>query len=179
MSNIFFFFLRSYLLLRSYVFSYVCSLCLTRFPFTKFQSIGSDKKVTFLPTWLLKTVVNDRRRGSRAAERQKRYCIIEQRLYGNFRKFNCNTGVITEYVAILEAFAHYTYQATKHYLVVTDLQGVEYDNEFCLTDPAIHCVDNLRFGRTNFGSRGIDELFVANHFCNSVCRSKGLSPIKH
>ncbi|CAG8571420.1 13986_t:CDS:2 [Dentiscutata heterogama] len=38
----------------------------------------------------------------------------------------------------LLAFAHFTYQYSEGYLAVYDLQGVELDNEFLLTDPAIH-----------------------------------------
>lgn len=81
--------------------------------------------------------------------------------------------------------------------MVTDLQGakvceyhiydtiyihsivlnVQFSDKFILTDPAIHCQDITRFGRTNFGAPGITELFKMNHKCNSVCNVLKLSPL--
>ncbi|KAF0424728.1 kinase-like protein [Gigaspora margarita] len=87
-----------------------------------------------------------------------------------FKRFNVNSGVITEFHSTLEAFAHFTHSYTKGYLVVCDLQGIELENEFVLTDPAIHCVDSLRFGGTNLGEKGINECFLNNHTCNNVCK---------
>ena len=80
-----------------------------------------------------------------------------------YKRFNANTGVITELRPTLEAFVHFTYEYTKGYLVVCDLQGIELTDEFLLTDPAIHCIDSLRFGNTNFGKEGINQCFLENH----------------
>ncbi|CAG8786531.1 25950_t:CDS:1, partial [Racocetra persica] len=55
----------------------------------------------------------------------------------------------------LEAFVHYTYEHTGGYLVVSDLQGIESPDQFLLTDPAIHCIDPLRFGKTNLGRNDV------------------------
>ncbi|CAG8689436.1 4532_t:CDS:1, partial [Scutellospora calospora] len=71
---------------------------------------------------------------------------IEYFLAAEYKKFNTNSGVITELHSTLEAFSHFTYDFTEKYLVVCDLQGAEYQKEFWLTDPAIHCIDNKRFG---------------------------------
>ena len=59
--------------------------------------------------------------------------------------------------------------------MVVDLQGVISFNaaKLHLTDPAIHCSDLLRFGRTNLGERGMQEFFN-HHACNEVCRKMGL-----
>ena len=38
--------------------------------------------------------------------------------------------------------------------MVVDIQGVKEDNEFRLTDPALHCMDK-RFGPTNFQRSGM------------------------
>ncbi|RGB43206.1 kinase-like domain-containing protein [Rhizophagus diaphanus] len=94
-----------------------------------------------------------------------------------FKRFNINNGIIKEYHSTLEAFAHFTYEQTKGYLVVYDLQGIEIDGQFLLTDPAIHCEDRLRFGKTNLGERGIKECFLANHKCGKVCEKLGLVKI--
>ncbi|GBB86403.1 hypothetical protein RclHR1_12840001 [Rhizophagus clarus] len=108
-----------------------------------------------------------------------KYYTVEPRLKdAEYKRFNANTGVITELRPALEAFAHFTYEYTKGYLVVCDLQGIELNDEFLLTDPAIHCVDPLRFGRTNFGGNGIKQLFLANHRCNEICKKLKLNQIK-
>ena len=103
-----------------------------------------------------------------------KYYTIEQKLEGaGYKRFNSNTGVIT-------AFAHYTCELTKGYLVVYDLQGIELNNQFILTDPAIHCVDSLRFGTTNFGKKGIKKVFqcfLENHKCNDICKKLELNHI--
>ncbi|PKC67373.1 kinase-like protein [Rhizophagus irregularis] len=107
-----------------------------------------------------------------------RYYTIEPKLHNmEYKRFNANTGVITELRPILEAFVHFTYEYTKGYLVVCDLQGIELTNEFLLTDPAIHCIDSLRFGSTNFGKEGINQLFLANHKCNDICKQLKLKHI--
>ncbi|PKY45258.1 kinase-like protein [Rhizophagus irregularis] len=109
-----------------------------------------------------------------------RYYTIEPKLHNmEYKRFNANTGVITELRPILEAFVHFTYEYTKGYLVVCDLQGIELTNEFLLTDPAIHCIDSLRFGRTNFGKKGINQLFLANHRCNDICKQLKLKHINN
>ena len=109
-----------------------------------------------------------------------RYFIVEPKLQNaEYKRFNTNTGVITEFRPTLEAFAHFTYEYTKGYLVVCDLQGIELADEFLLTDPAIHCIDTLRFGRTNFGKEGINQLFLANHRCNDICKKLKLRHINN
>ncbi|PKY54536.1 kinase-like protein [Rhizophagus irregularis] len=109
-----------------------------------------------------------------------RYYTIEPRLQNTeYKRFNTNTGVITELRPTLEAFVHFTYEYTKGYLVVCDLQGIEHNDEFLLTDPAIHCIDPLRFGRTNFGKEGIKQLFLANHRCNDICKKLKLNRINN
>ncbi|RIA81491.1 kinase-like domain-containing protein, partial [Glomus cerebriforme] len=132
---------------------------------TEFNSIAEQKKihkVKFLNVNLLRT-------GTVGPNTQ--YYTIEPKLQdAEYKRFNSNSGVIVEFHPTLEAFAHYTYQYTEGYLVVYDLQGIELSDQFVLTDPAIHCVDALRFGRTNFGEKGINQCFLENHKCNDVCK---------
>ncbi|RGB28116.1 kinase-like domain-containing protein [Rhizophagus diaphanus] len=109
---------------------------------TKFNLIAEQKnisKVNFLEVKLLRV--------------HTRYYTIEQKLNVEYKRFNSNTGVISELRHTLEAFAHFTYyEYTEGYLVVCDLQGIETFGEFLLTDPAIHCIDPLRFGGTVLGN---------------------------
>jgi hypothetical protein len=140
---------------------------------TQFNSIAEQKnisKVNFLNVKLLRY----------STIRSTRYYTIEPKLENaEYKRFNANTGIITELRPTLEAFVHFTYDYTKGHLVVCDLQGIELENEFLLTDPAIHCVDSLRFGGTNFGEEGIKKLFLANHKCNDVCKELELSHISN
>ena len=139
----------------------------------KINSIAKKEKVqkvNFLSAKLLRTGT---------VSRFTQYYTIESRLEGTeYKRFNTNSGVITEFRPTLEAFAHFTYEYTKGYLVVYDLQGIEFSGEFLLTDPAIHCIDTLRFGRTNLGERGISQCFLKNHRCNDICKKLKLSHIK-
>ncbi|CAG8598896.1 12518_t:CDS:2, partial [Dentiscutata heterogama] len=48
--------------------------------------------------------------------------------YADFKRFNVNNGLITEFHSIFEEFAHLTYEYTEGYLLVYDLQGVDLDN---------------------------------------------------
>ncbi|CAG8822223.1 10554_t:CDS:1, partial [Racocetra persica] len=131
------------------------------------KRVGVNKKVTFIDVKVLcdKTDSNA-------------YYTVENYISNaEFKRFNVNSGIITEFHSILEAFAHFTYQYTEGYLVVYDLQGVNLDNEFLLTDPAIHCVDLLRFGTTNLGVSGIQKCFFANHKCNDICEKLKLNEI--
>jgi hypothetical protein len=141
---------------------------------TKFNLIAEQKnisKVNFLNVKLLRCSTID--------VRTTRYYVIEPKLNAEYKRFNVNTGVITKLRHTLEAFAHFTYEHTEGYLVVCDLQGVELTGEFLLTDPAIHCIDPLRFGGTNFGEDGINKLFLANHRCNDICKKLKLRHINN
>ncbi|KAI6185381.1 Efk-1 [Aphelenchoides besseyi] len=85
--------------------------------------------------------------------------------------------VTSKQVDLLTAFSHWTYHITKGELMVVDLQGVFVPAEkspdrkatIMLTDPAIHSIDNKRFGSTNGGIDGMKEFFKF-HNCNLYCQ---------
>ncbi|CAG8617434.1 1592_t:CDS:2 [Cetraspora pellucida] len=91
------------------------------------EQVGVNKKVIFIDAKVLYDETDNT-------------CYSVEKYINNveFKKFNANNGLITEFHPILEAFAHFTYKCTEGYLVVYDLQGVDLSNEFLLTDPAIH-----------------------------------------
>ncbi|RHZ75078.1 hypothetical protein Glove_217g278 [Diversispora epigaea] len=137
----------------------------------KFNSIARKKNiplVDFLEAKVVRAFIDNR----------TRYYVIEPELNAKFKRFNANSGVIIEFHPTLEAFAHFTYVHTEGYLMICDLQGIELTNRFLLTDPAIHCIDPMRFGRTNLGKKGIEKRFLANHECNKVCRELGIAKVK-
>ncbi|CAG8735137.1 26256_t:CDS:1, partial [Racocetra persica] len=121
------------------------------------ERVGINNKVTFIDVRVLYNKTDDA------------YYSVEKYIDNTkFKKFNANNGLITEFHSVLEAFAHFTYKYSEEYLVVYDLQGIDLHNEFMLTDPAIHCVDLLRFGKTNLGKKGIKKCFLAKHKCNDI-----------
>ena len=89
----------------------------------------------------------------------RRFSSEERLPEGAFVKFNNNTGQWDEdYIdESLLRFSDYTYQMTRGYLMVADLQGVKKGNEFVLTDPVILCKDLLRFGSTNLGGKFMEK----------------------
>ncbi|KAF0559396.1 kinase-like protein [Gigaspora margarita] len=123
------------------------------------ERVGINKKITFIDVKVLYDKTDNT------------YYSVENYISNaKFKKFNVNSGLITEFHSILEAFAHFTYKYTEGYLVVYDLQGADLRDEFLLTDPVIHCVDLLRFGITNLGKGGIQKCFLAKHKCNDICK---------
>ncbi|CAG0909496.1 unnamed protein product, partial [Darwinula stevensoni] len=53
-----------------------------------------------------------------------------------FKKFNSNFGFVNrvDFTSTLNAFSHWTYDHTQHYLMVVDLQGILHDERYVLTD---------------------------------------------
>ena len=128
----------------------------------KFEQINRDDKIRlkFLDVDLIKV------------KETGLYYTIEEFVEGVFKKWSNNEGYvnINDYAHLLNAFSHWTFDITDEYLIVTDLQGFIYKNDdYILTDPAILCVDDNRFGSTNLGLIGIKHFF-ANHRCNQVCK---------
>ena len=88
-----------------------------------------------------------------------------------------------EMIELLVAFTHFTWEHTKHFCMVTDLQGIVISDSdhgagrptILLTDPAIHCPGDLRFGKTNMQDKGV-AAFFETHECNQYCRALGLRP---
>ena len=54
-------------------------------------------------------------------------------------------------------------------MIVVDLQGVERDDKFVLTDPSIHS-DQFGFWNTNVGQEGIHRFFKT-HNCGNICKA--------
>ena len=73
---------------------------------------------------------------------------------------------------LLQAFSHWSYDITAGSMMVVDLQGIETEDQYVLTDASIHC-NEPNFGETNFGTYGM-ELFFKSHTCGSICKSMAL-----
>ena len=98
-----------------------------------------------------------------------KYFSAENFIDGDYTKFNNNAGWIannlSEQSQIAQAFSHFSWQFTKGYLMIVDLQGLN----SLLTDPQIHCLDRTKFGKGNLGYIGIVRFFMT-HVCNSFCK---------
>lgn len=87
---------------------------------------------------------------------------------------------VQKMVECATAFSHFSHMHTAGYLLVCDLQGILTSaradgggQRLIMTDPAIHCHEHLRFGKTNLRRGGIDA-FYASHKCGRICRALGI-----
>jgi hypothetical protein len=95
--------------------------------------------------------------------------IVEPYLYGYYQKFNSNTGWVGNSAEICQAFSHYTYSESQQQLLICDLQGIQKNGEFILTDPAVHSRLKGEYGITDLGMEGI-KAFFSQHVCGDICK---------
>lgn len=83
--------------------------------------------------------------------------------------------------AIIGAFAHYTYHASKGVLMILDLQGKKRDVngkvKYMLTDPAFISRMGLTFGQTDMGAQAMNNFF-RHHRCTQYCDPNWKRPTK-
>ena len=98
-----------------------------------------------------------------------KYYYVENLIPGKYVKYNNNAGWISnsieEQTLLAQSFSHFSYQISKGYLIIVDLQGVG----GYLTDPQIHCLNGNKFGNGNLGYVGIIKFFLTHH-CNKYCK---------
>jgi len=94
---------------------------------------------------------------------------VENRVAGNYVKYNNNWDWNDDRRNTPQAFSHFTWEASEHRILVCDLQGVG----DMWTDPQIHSHDGVGYGKGNMGMKGINA-FLRNHRCNAICQGLGL-----
>jgi len=110
-----------------------------------------------------------------------RYLAVEERLKGDYQKYNDNNGgILTAHassdaekskrrrIKLAQAFSHFTYDETEGKEMVVDIQGVGHK----YTDPQLHSTEK-KYGRADLGQQGIDRFFTS-HKCNVCCKVLGL-----
>ena len=108
------------------------------------------------------------------------YVLVEDYLEGEFEKYISNTGHVNQaccmnYV-VMPAFTHWSWVHTRGDLMITDLQGVRYDDKYVLTDPCVLSIDK-RFGAMDNSAIGM-AMFFSSHVCNSVCQALKIKTIR-
>ena len=102
---------------------------------------------------------------------------MEPYIEGKYEKFNDNRGTVRlssdPICAAMQTFSHYTWVKSEKRLVICDLQGVRTDSGVLITDPAIHAREFWKYGKTNFGPKGIRNFFKT-HQCTKFCKKMGL-----
>jgi len=103
------------------------------------------------------------------------YIFLEPKLQGRWTKFNNNHEYVSrdeDKCRTAQAFSHFSYDASGGQKMVTDVQGVQQDDDsLLLTDPAIHTLDH-RYGPSDLGEKGVKGFFTS-HACNVICRTVG------
>lgn len=128
----------------------------------KYNSYRPPKKVDFIKAWLLELTSRPRRT----------LCGVERHIRGEYRKHNNNYGFVSEDERNTpQAFSHFTYEASRHEILICDIQGVS----DVYTDPQIHSRDGEGFGKGNMGGKGFKK-FLSTHRCNAICRYLKLPP---
>jgi len=123
---------------------------------TKYNSYNPPKKVKFLIACVLEL---NQREG-------KPVCGVERFISGHYRKYNNNSGWISEDERNTPGtFCHFSYVASDKELLICDIQGVG----DIYTDPQIHSRNGKGFGKGNLGQKGMND-FLSTHRCNRICK---------
>eukprot|EP00484_Ammonia_sp_Unknown_P000346 CAMPEP_0197022338 /NCGR_PEP_ID=MMETSP1384-20130603/3249_1 /TAXON_ID=29189 /ORGANISM="Ammonia sp." /LENGTH=595 /DNA_ID=CAMNT_0042450369 /DNA_START=5 /DNA_END=1792 /DNA_ORIENTATION=- len=122
----------------------------------EFNKNEVPKKVGFLDCWVYELV--DRT--------PHIFCGVEKLIVGDYHKYTNNWDWVNQQVDrnTPSAFSHFTYEASKHRILICDLQGVG----DLYTDPQMHTFDGKGCGKGNMGKRGIEK-FLGSHKCNAIC----------
>jgi hypothetical protein len=121
----------------------------------------------------------------------QRWMSFEKFRTGAMTKLNSNYGHVEadasfrQEVELAQAFSHFTYDITRGYMLVCDIQGFQQQHKgqryLMLTDPAIHCPlvashrGVPRFGGTNLQHNGI-EAFFRTYKANRYTEALALHP---
>ncbi|KAJ1481695.1 kinase-like domain-containing protein, partial [Baffinella frigidus] len=120
-----------------------------------FNSKRVPKRVEFIAAWVVELI--DRT--------ERPLCGVERFVPGTYVKYANNWDWRDDRRYARQAFSHFTWEESKHTLLICDIQGVA----DMYTDPQIHSIDGTGYGQGNLGMRGVSK-FLDAHTCNSICR---------
>ena len=110
--------------------------------------------------------------------------LVELPIYGEFQKFNSNTGWSSGVGHLPAAFSHWTWVESNGEHLICDLQGhrgfpggVKLNGKgkhyYAFSDPAVLSKVSGTYGPSDLGNKG-QETWFASHVCNDFCKSLGL-----
>eukprot|EP00438_Fugacium_kawagutii_P028491 Skav203236 [mRNA] locus=scaffold2746:17526:17933:- [translate_table: standard] len=110
--------------------------------------------------------------------------LVELPIYGEYQKFNSNSGWSSEVGQLPTAFSHWTWVESNGEHLICDLQGYRgvpggvpttdgKSNYYVFTDPAVLSKVSGKYGPTDLGEKG-QETWFSHHVCNDFCKSLGL-----
>lgn len=107
---------------------------------------------------------------SMAKIKENEWLSIEPFLKGKYEKFVSNTNVTDFFIGkAIPTFMHWNWVYSRGEKVVSDIQGIEKDGYYHLTDPAVQSI-NQEYGTTDLGPYGI-LVFLAKHRHNEYCKN--------
>eukprot|EP01084_Bolivina_argentea_P109282 195328_1 len=121
----------------------------------EYNKYNPPKKVAFIKASVIQLLESD----------SEQFFCVEDYLHGAYMKHLDNYGGDEGIRNTPSAFAHFTYEASQHRLLVCDIQGVG----DLYTDPQIHTFNGKGFGKGNLGIDGMIK-FLKTHQCNAICQ---------
>ena len=129
----------------------------------------TDRPISFTDVQVIKVVMQ---RDPNATPKLDEHVIVENYIYGDFKKWCNNYGFISDEAiktaSSMPAFMHWSWVHTQGQLMIADLQGVRKEDRYCLTDPVILSLYK-EYGATDMGVEGM-ALFFLHHKCNDFCK---------
>ena len=109
--------------------------------------------------------------------------LVEERIRGEFRKFNSNSGWYNEQFMLPNFFSHWSWVRTGGKYLLCDLQGHRgakggptlngSTDYYLFTDPVIMSRKAGSYGCADLGAAGVKKWFE-RHECNELCKQYGL-----
>ena len=129
----------------------------------------TNRPISFTDVQVIKVV---KQRDPNATPKLDEHVVVENYLYGDFKKWCNNYGFISDEAvktaASLPAFMHWSWVHTQGQLMIANLQGVRREDRYCLTDPVILSLNKV-YGATDMGVEGM-ALFFLHNKCNDFCK---------
>lgn len=108
---------------------------------------------------------------------------VELPIYGEFKKFNSNTGWSSGEGNLPGAFSHWTWVESNGKHLICDLQGhrglpggtktTDGSSNYAFSDPAVLSKVSGSYGPADLGEEG-QKTWFSHHVCNDFCKSLGL-----
>jgi len=126
--------------------------------------------VSFVTVQVLKCNIQNFHRNNSAGLQHGEFCVAEPYLPGTYRKWCNNKGYWDNTqpgVEVMQAFMHWSFCQTGGQKIIADLQGIEANSQYILTDPAILSRTG-QYGSSDLGVEGM-LMMLLNHTCNRFC----------